>query len=445
MAVNAIVVRNGIPVPVQREQFLHMDEGLSIEIGSNAHHRGKGKIYLTNLRLIFLKRDPTRDFSSFSVPYLYATKLKYGKKLIGGPTISGCSKTIVNGGLDSHSECKFQLQFSDTNSAKSFYTLLDKELTKLANLSDNVNKYKRVTNTPSLPIEEIFPDQYAAYRQQQQQKLKQASNRNIVITNANNPAKQQIVVGQSAQDAPMKLTGDYRAQKANLFASKQASPPQHLHDDSKQSGGVIAGASPVNIAAFSKYRGGKTIIEDESTKWSSNAPPPHAAQHRSMNAQKANIAAAAAADYNAYVDPANPDDIVISVPLNDAQFDQQEEGKMDDGDAGYDEQMIHDFQHKQAKQKSVPVAVSVDVNDVVDEEDDFNQRRQSKYAASVSIAPPPKSKKAKAKAIDTSAEHTVSSKKKKQYDQLSPSHSDSILDAPLLSNDNNNVSGWQQF
>lgn len=280
MAVNALTIRNGIPVPVHREQFLHMDEGLSIEIGNNKNYKGKGKIYLTNYRLIFLKRDPSRQFTSFSLPYIYIKKHKYNKKLMGGPVISGTSKTIMNGGLNGNGsdECKFQIQFNDTNTGKAFFNLLEKELNKVNNLNgnDNLSKYKKVTNTPSLPIEQIFPDQFAAY--QQQQRAKQiAVQKNVVISNGNrnlnNPSRQQVVVGQSPDDAPMQLTSDFRAQKAKLFKSQQ-SQSQIIYDDHKnndihiQSG--LAGASPVNVSAFSKHRIGKTVIQDETNKWNND-------------------------------------------------------------------------------------------------------------------------------------------------------------------------------
>ena len=304
MAVNALTIRNGIPVPVQREQFLHMDEGLSIEIGNNKNYKGKGKVYLTNYRLIFLKRDPSRQFSSFSLPYLYIKKHKYNKKLMGGPIISGSTKTIMNGGLNGSDECKFQIQFNDTNTGKAFFNLLEKELNKLNTLSenDNLSKYKKVTNTPSLPIEQIFPDQFAAYQQQQRAK-EMAIQKNIVIANGNrnnlnNPSRQQVIVGQSPDDAPMQLTSDFRAQKAKLFKSQQ-SQSQLVDDDNDndndnyhnnnnihiQSG--LAGASPVNVNAFSKHRIGKTVIQDETNKWNNdnhiNHHQPHVQHQHQQN------------------------------------------------------------------------------------------------------------------------------------------------------------------
>lgn len=264
MAVNALVIRNGIPVPVQREQFIHMDEGLSIEIGNNNHYKGKGKIYLTNFRLIFLKRDPSRQFSSFTVPYIFIQKHKFNKKLLGGPVISGTMNPIINGGLDAssssnHGLSKFCITFNDNNTGKAFYNLLEREILKCSNPNENRSKYKKVTNTPSLPIEQIFPDQFAAYKQQQRLQSA-ASQKNVIYKNQS--TKQQVVVGQSPNDAPMQLTHDYRAQKAKLFASNSSK--------NVSASGPIIGASPVNVQTFRRHKIGQTVIEDASKKYNAH-------------------------------------------------------------------------------------------------------------------------------------------------------------------------------
>ena len=253
MAVNAVVIRNGIPVPVSRENFLHMEEGLSIEIGDN-QYKGKGKVYLTNHRLIFLKRDPSREFSSFSLPFAFILKQKYSKKLLGGPVISGAAKPITNGGVDQTDSCKWSLMFNDTNTGKAFYNLLEKELAKINDINVNSDRFKRVTNTPSLPIEQIFPDQFAQYQQQQKQRNRQSQ---IYIKNQDKIHDKQVIVGQSHADAPMALTADHRAQKAKLFASS----------NSNVNTGPIHGASPVNVRAFSQRRLGKTMIQDDCAKF----------------------------------------------------------------------------------------------------------------------------------------------------------------------------------
>ena len=87
-----------------------------------------------------------------------------------------------------------------------------------SNPNENQDRYKRVIQTPPLSIEDIFPDQFAQYQRQQRLK-QQAMNKNVVINNSKVPAKQQVIVGQSPDDAPMQLTNNYRAQPAKLFTS----------------------------------------------------------------------------------------------------------------------------------------------------------------------------------------------------------------------------------
>ena len=181
-------------------------------------------------------------------------KQKYSKKLLGGPVISGAAKPIVNGGFDHTHQCRWCLMFNDSNTGKAFYNLLERELGKIDGINMNSERYKRVTNTPSLPIEQIFPDQFAKYQQQRQQMKRQNQ---IYIKNQDKIHEKQVIVGQSHADAPMQLTADHRAQKAKLFASSN----QNVNT------GPIQGASPVNVRAFSNRRVGQTMIQDDCAKF----------------------------------------------------------------------------------------------------------------------------------------------------------------------------------
>ncbi len=94
----------------------------------------------------------------------------------------------------------------------------------------------------------------------------QRNNKNLILTQSKNGKKtKQIIVGQSPEDAPMKLTNDYCAQKAKLFSNKK---------QKKIASGPITGASPVNINAFTQHRMGKTVINDETNKYAQNINNP---------------------------------------------------------------------------------------------------------------------------------------------------------------------------
>ena len=102
--------------------------------------------------------------------------------------------------------------------------------------------------------------------------------------------------------------------------------------------------------------------------------------------------------YNAYVDPSNPDDIVLSVPINDNEFDQDEgdEGKANNNnnnngymyDIGQQYEQKHNNKDKNNGNHDVPNIVAVSIVDEVDD-DDFAERPKVQPAA-IGIAPPPK-------------------------------------------------------
>ena len=100
---------------------------------------------------------------------------------------------------------------------------------------------------------------------------------------------------------------------------------------------------------------------------------------------------------HAYVDPGNPEDVVLSVPRNDEHFDEgdgDDEGKADGlymyGIASHYE--AHDKPDMHSPQGQ---AVAVDVGDG-DEDDDFAERPKVQPAG-IGIAAPPKSKRQQGK------------------------------------------------
>ena len=115
--------------------------------------------------------------------------------------------------------------------------------------------------------------------------------------------------------------------------------------------------------------------------------------------------------YNAYMDPSNPGDILLSVPMNDEEFDdEQKEGVgnrnlnengylygladayKEDDDAKEQDDGIPSVA-KAASTGAVAVAVTLDDDD---DDDDFAERPRVQPASinAIGIAPPPKSKKA---------------------------------------------------
>merc|ERR1712228_753739 len=84
---------------------------------------------------------------------------------------------------------------------------------------------------------------------------------------------------------------------------------------------MITGASPINFAANPRKKMGRTIIEDATKKYNDHR------QQQEQQRSKQNVALPSN-QYNAYIDPDNPDDIVLSVPVDDDGFGDEIEGKM---------------------------------------------------------------------------------------------------------------------
>ena len=102
------------------------------------------------------------------------------------------------------------------------------------------------------------------------------------------------------------------------------------------------------------------------------------------------MAAPAQQQYSAYVDPSNPDDVVLSVPINDYQFDEDDEGKADN----YNYDIIEYNEKHNTHNNGNAVAVNVDANE--QDDDDFNERPKVQPAG-IGIPPPPKTNDKKAK------------------------------------------------
>merc|ERR1719203_1626471 len=168
------------------------------------------------------------------------------------------------------------------------------------------------------------------------------------------------------------------------------------------------------------------------------------------------IAAPSGGQYKAYIDPSNPNDVVISVPTNDDGFGDEGAADQNLNDNGYlydlsdmykdepgddSDDLNSMYQPGNASKgkdiaeapnviraPSTKVVVSVGVDD--DDEDDFAQRPKV-HPASVNIAPPPKSKKApkkRKKANDKSAKTAASAMDANKKASAQNPFTDSLLD-----------------
>merc|ERR1712157_457662 len=118
---------------------------------------------------------------------------------------------------------------------------------------------------------------------------------------------------------------------------------------------------------------GRTVIEDATKKYNDHR------QQQQQQRNKQNVALPSN-QYNAYIDPDNPDDIVLSVPIDDDGFGDEIEGKMNANGNGngymYGIGKNYDDNHGQ-KGKNIAVAVNLNEDD---DDAHFAQRPKVKAA-----------------------------------------------------------------
>ena len=152
-------------------------------------------------------------------------------------------------------------------------------------------------------------------------------------------------------------------------------------------------------------------------------------------------AAPAQQQYNAYVDPSNPDDVVLSVPINDDEFNEEEEGKANDYNYDiaqkYEKYNGNNNGNNNGNAVAVNVAVNVDANEPDD--DDFNERPKVQPAGIGVVPPKSNDKKAKPRKKNINpGNHNNGNKKtnlrQREYDLLSQGSDSVVSNESLLVN-----------
>ncbi|XP_050372729.1 uncharacterized protein LOC126790512 isoform X2 [Argentina anserina] len=73
MAVNPQLLPNGMPVPFVNEMFVLIRDGVEFEVdkipgADGGKLKAKGTIYLSNIRMVFVSKQPVGDFVAFDMP-----------------------------------------------------------------------------------------------------------------------------------------------------------------------------------------------------------------------------------------------------------------------------------------------------------------------------------------------------------------------------------------
>ncbi|EYU44883.1 hypothetical protein MIMGU_mgv1a026348mg, partial [Erythranthe guttata] len=94
MAVNPQLYPNGMPVPFVNEIFVLARDGVEFEIdkipgNQGGNVKGKGTIFLSNIRMVFVASKPVGNFVAFDMPLLYVHGEKFNQPIFYCNNISG--------------------------------------------------------------------------------------------------------------------------------------------------------------------------------------------------------------------------------------------------------------------------------------------------------------------------------------------------------------------
>lgn len=100
MALNPNLYGNGMPVAFVNEMFVLIRDGVEFEVdkipgASGGIAKAKGKIYLSNIRMVFVADKPTGNFIAFDMPLLYVHGEKFNQPIFHCNNISGLVEPVV--------------------------------------------------------------------------------------------------------------------------------------------------------------------------------------------------------------------------------------------------------------------------------------------------------------------------------------------------------------
>ena len=88
---NTPVTANGLPVPAEAELFLMKRRNINFSVKSDEHGKlaGKGTVFVTTLRIVFVNETFVEGFSSFDVPLCAINREKFNQPIFGANNLTG--------------------------------------------------------------------------------------------------------------------------------------------------------------------------------------------------------------------------------------------------------------------------------------------------------------------------------------------------------------------
>ncbi|MFS7899762.1 hypothetical protein Hanom_Chr03g00270041 [Helianthus anomalus] len=120
MVLNPNLYPNEMPIAFVNEMFVLIRDGVEFEVDKIAGASGgtvkaKGKIYLPNIRMVFVADKPTGNFIAFDMPLLYVHGEKFNKPIFHCNNISGLVEPVVPEGWSAalYSTHSFKIMFKE--------------------------------------------------------------------------------------------------------------------------------------------------------------------------------------------------------------------------------------------------------------------------------------------------------------------------------------------
>ncbi|KAI5419056.1 UPF0664 stress-induced protein C29B12.11c isoform X2 [Lathyrus oleraceus] len=101
MALNPQLFPNGMPVPFVSEMFVLARDGVEFEVdkipgaGHGGRLKAKGIVYLSNVRMVFVAKNPVDGIVAFDMPLLYINSEKFNQPIFHCNNISGLVEPVV--------------------------------------------------------------------------------------------------------------------------------------------------------------------------------------------------------------------------------------------------------------------------------------------------------------------------------------------------------------
>ncbi|KAK1434577.1 hypothetical protein QVD17_00324 [Tagetes erecta] len=120
MALNPNLYANGMPVAFVNEMFVLIRDGVEFQVdkipgAGGGTVKAKGKIYLSNIRMVFVADKPTESFTAFDMPLLYVHGEKFNQPIFQCNNISGLVDPVVPEGQNRalYSTHSFKILFKE--------------------------------------------------------------------------------------------------------------------------------------------------------------------------------------------------------------------------------------------------------------------------------------------------------------------------------------------